>query len=126
MLLHQLFETLSWNTNGKRYDAPADYVLVQVRPDELWKHIHPNWLVTNKSPENHIGDRFNRAVKHFNDNQPMDPPVITTNDYDKQYPLDVDNGRHRIAAAVQLGQKWIPVYVHPDQVEKIRKIISIK
>lgn len=117
---------LNWELNpDRRYDRfPGITVLANV--EDIWANVNPEWLITNSSETNRIGKRFDKAVQHFQSNQPMDPPVIAFSGEHSRYPIQVVNGRHRIAAAVQLGQQWIPIIVDPKQLNDIKQVIHIK
>lgn len=112
---------LNWNPQEL-----GDFIVKWANVSDIWKHINPDWLVTNKSQMNRIGSRYEKALHHFQSGQKMDPPMIGYNQYDEKYPISISDGRHRTAAAVELGQEWIPVALLPEQLRDIKRFVRIK
>lgn len=130
MKISDLFgsKDLSWASDK---DAPYDFrgrgdIMVQAYIADIWKNVNPEWLITHKEPTNRIKNRFEKAVERFQSNEPMDPPQIAYTGEDSRYPIQVVNGRHRIAAAAQMGKKWIPIFIDPTQLNDIKSVIRIK
>lgn len=118
---------LNWALDPKdRQDKHSGYQLVHVNVADLWKNINPDWLVTNQSKTNHIKNRFEGAVEHFRSGQPMDPPTLSYSGEFSAHEVQVVNGRHRIAAAVELGQQWIPAFVLKEDLPDLKRVIQIR
>jgi hypothetical protein len=116
-----LHEALNWDFteiemyNSRGIDPESSYSeIIWVNPVKILDNMSSDWKVYRG--HNEIGNRLDRAVKHFKDNQPMTPPLVSYNPHDKQHPVGITNGRHRIAAAIELNQKSIPIAV--TQVDK--------
>lgn len=91
-----------------------DFTVIHVNPQELIDKQDPERRVNHSDEHNRIGNRFENAIKHFQSGAHMDPPVVGYNRYSglkDNYPIDVADGRHRIAAAAHLGLKSIPVHI---------------
>ena len=58
----------------------------------------------------------------------MDPSFVAYNYYladSKEFPLLIDDGRHRLAAAAKLGLRKVPIWVMKEQIEDIAKVIRV-
>ena len=54
----------------------------------------------------------------------MNPALIGWNDHFQNF--NFTDGRHRLVAAYQLGERWAPVLVDKDSVEKVKDLIQVK
>lgn len=121
---------LNWAI-GKDIDkAQAPYrqknnKIVWLNAEEVLPKVHPDFRVIPESGMNHIGNRMDKAKSHFASGGYMDPPDVVYNAQHPKYPVGIDNGRHRIAAALSMGEKWFPASVEPDDVPQLKKHISV-
>lgn len=101
--------------------------VVYVNPIDVIKNTPPSFRVSPNSSENHIGNRMQNALQHLQTpDSYMDPAFVALNFMadSKDFPLIVDDGRHRLAAAAKLGLKKVPVWVMKDQLANISKVIK--
>lgn len=100
-----------------------DSKILWVNPDHLQAHINPEDKVIHSSTKNHLGDRMDKAIAHWSKGGHMDPPDISFRKHDTKYPIGIENGRHRVAAATKLGEKLIPINVHVSDINKVKGIL---
>ena len=121
---------LNWAI-GKDIDkAQAPYrqknnKIVWLNAEEVLPKVHPDFRVIPESGMNHIGNRMDKAKSHFASGGYMDPPDVGYNAQHPKYPVGIGNGRHRIAAALSMGEKWFPASVEPDDVAQLKKHVSV-
>jgi hypothetical protein len=133
MKLFELFisEQLSWATrdNAERpnnYDRD-DYKLLTVNVADVFAHVDSEFaldLQSDTGGKNAIGNRLDRAKKHFSSGKPMDPPEVALNSRNNK--IEFSNGRHRAVAAHQLGHKYIPMFVYTVGIDQFKKLVKIK
>lgn len=121
---------LNWAIGDNIGKAQAPYrqkehQILFVNAHDLLAKQDPNMRVTPDSPENHIGNRMQRAIEHFNKGGYMDPPDVVFVPHNKKYPLGIENGRHRIAASISLGKHIVPIAVHNDDVAEVKKHLNM-
>lgn len=97
---------------------------VWVDPKDLVDHQHYAFKVSNKTDRNHIPGRYQKAIEHFKSGEFMDPPIGGYS-HDDSCPVSIDNGRHRIAAAVELGFKYIPVQTTKESIKAWKKHFKV-
>ena len=97
-----------------------------VDANELLPKVDPNFRVTPDSKENHIGNRMQRAIAHFQSGQFMDAPYISYDPNNKRFPVMFGDGRHRTAAAISMGHSIIPVKVDPEDVKGLSQHITLR
>lgn len=124
-------EILNWAIGSNRSKAlipqkQNNNLIVWFKFKEVLPLIDPNFRVTPDSIENHIGKRMDRAELHFKNGNFMDPPELVFVKHSKQFPIGINDGRHRIAAASKLGEEWFPAIVSKEDYEQLQKIISSK
>lgn len=105
----------------------SNVTVVYVNPIDVIKNTPPSFRVSPNSSENHIGNRMQKALQHLQTpDSYMDPAFVALNFMadSKDFPLIVDDGRHRLAAAAKLGLKKVPVWVMKDQLANISKVIK--
>ena len=71
---------------------------------------------------NAIGQRVEKAKQHWAAGGYMDPSEIHV----QGNSITFVNGRHRLAAAHQLGEKYAPVVVALDELDDLEKIVDIR
>lgn len=71
--------------------------------------------------KNSIKDRLPRAKDHFKKGGAMDYPEIGYNSATKT--VDFTNGRHRAAAAYQMGHEYIPMFVATDGLDEFKRVV---
>lgn len=103
--------------------------VVYVNPMDVIKNMPPSFRVSPNSSVNHIGNRMEKAMDHLmTPGTYMDPSFVAYNYYladSKEFPLLIDDGRHRLAAAAKLGLRKVPIWVMKEQVEDIAKVIRV-
>ncbi len=106
-------------------ETDSDYnTIMYVNPIKLVKYVDPNFRVLPYDNKNQIGNRLERAIEHFKDGNPMTVAKVGYDIYNKKYPILFLDGRHRVAAAISLMQKEIPIAVPDYDVEKIKRLLS--
>lgn len=73
---------------------------------------------------NAIKDRLPRAKDHFKRGGAMDYPEIGYNSATGT--VDFTNGRHRAAAAYQMGHEYIPMFVSRDGLEEFKEVVRTR
>jgi len=134
--IYELIETIKWAIDDnidkatlvtQRDISKPNNIIIWVNIRKLfdntedWQKLDINDITGGK---NHIGNRIQQAKKYWSDKNYMDPPIITYNDYTKK--INFTDGRHRLAAAYQLGQKWAPVITDKKSAKIIKKLIGAK
>lgn len=109
--------SLKWDTNNPR---PQDYVVKVVNIESLMGNTNPIQkislsAVTKSDDENIIGDRVSRAKEHWLSGGEMDMSEVGYGEYSKM--VEFTDGRHRLIAAYQLGERYAPVLVDKVTVE---------
>lgn len=106
----------------------SDFTVIYVKPDELIKNTDPEYRVDSNSSKNHIGNRMQKVIDHIKEGNFLDPAIVAYNRYSKdvdKYPIEISNGRHRVAAMKKLGIKQIPVYIMKSDKKDLEKVISV-
>ncbi len=73
---------------------------------------------------NTIGDRIKMAKQHWADGNYMNLSIIGWNDYTNAF--NFTDGRHRLVAAYQMGERWAPVLVDKNSVNKVEELIGFR
>jgi hypothetical protein len=100
------------------------HVVVWVKIKDVIDNMHSDFRISPDSSENRIGQRFEKAVEHFKANGWMDLTSLGWNDHWKT--VDVGDGRHRLAAALSLGEVWAPVTVDKSDIDELKKVIGLR
>ena len=74
--------------------------------------------------KNAIGDSLNKAKEHFISGEPMDYPEVSYSLYNKT--IDFTNGRHRSAAAFQLGCDYVPMFIYKGTLDGFMSLVRTK
>lgn len=93
-------------------------VLSNMKPDVRLDPDHVN------GGENAIGDRLAKATDHFKRGGNMDLPAVGASEYHDH--VSVDNGRHRMVAALRLGHEFIPMLVWIENLDKFKELVKTK
>jgi hypothetical protein len=104
-----------------------NYVILNVNIEDITKHMHSSMKLDLHDPKggkNGIGNRLERAKEHFLEGEPMDLSEVGCND--RNNVIDYTNGRHRVAAAFQLGYEYIPMFVYKENIEKFKTLVRTK
>ncbi len=109
--------------HAKKGYVPRDSVVVWVRIRDVIDNQHRDFRISPESDENRIGKRFDAAVDHWKNGGWMNPSQLGWNDHWKT--VDVGDGRHRLAAALSMGEEWAPVLVDPNEIPKLKKVIGL-
>jgi hypothetical protein len=123
---------LSWATadqaqNPYPYNNRDEYVLLNCNIKDIFNNTHQDIALDVTDPiggPNAFSYRLPKAIQHFQANQPMDYAIVGYNPYTKQ--VDFTNGRHRLAAAYQLGHEYVPVMVNADHLDKFKRLVRTK
>ena len=111
----------------KNYSHRDDFMIVWLDPSEVISNVDPDMRVESNDLINHIGNRMERAISHFNSDKYMDPPVIAYDSYtNDKYKIIVDDGRHRIAALKKMGIKEFPAFIMKSDLSLIKTILTVK
>ena len=129
MKLHEL--NLNWagvdNAQRPTNFNHEELVILNVHIQDVFDHMHSAFkldLDDERGGKNAIGDRLSRAKNHFKGEHPMDLPEIGYNEWSGT--IDFGNGRHRTAAAHQLGKEYIPMFVTIDGLDEFKKLVRTK
>lgn len=124
-------ENLNWaigpNKDRAMYKPGSDYILIWVNIKDLFANTDKEQKLDVDDPsggKNRIGDRVRMAKVYWSKGNYMDPPMIHYNDWNNE--ITFTDGRHRLVAAYQLGEKYAPVYTDKDSANKIRRLIETK
>lgn len=74
--------------------------------------------------KNRIGDRITRAIEHWKNGGYMNPAFVGWNDYFRN--IGFTDGRHRLVAAYQMGERWAPIIVDKQSIDKVRELVRTK
>lgn len=100
--------------------------IVWLNANEVLPKVAPDMRVTPTDKANHIGNRMERAITHFQSGKFMDPADVSINTNNPAHPIWIDNGRHRIAASLSLGHEWFPASVAPHEIEHPKQHLTVK
>lgn len=122
---------LNWS-NKENSERPYnfdndDYVLLNVKIEDIINNMADDFkldLSDSKGGENSIGNRLERAKKHFESGEPMDYSEVSYNKNTGN--IDFTNGRHRAVAAYQLGHDYIPIFVYNNSLDKFKELVDVK
>ena len=138
MKLHEILnEDLRW-AYGKDFDkATPSNQSYQEEPDEKYKMVilwvdirdflsqmEEDYRINPDTGEGQIGGRVDRAKAHWGKEQWMDPSIAAWNPYTNAFA--VEDGRHRLVAAAQMGEQYAPILFPASQLEEAKKRLSIK
>lgn len=129
MKLNELFENLSWATRdnaqqSKMFDND-DYITMNVNIEDVFKHMDPDYAFDTKDETggtNANAHRLDKAMRHFDANEPMDLPQVAFNPWNKK--VEFVNGRHRSMAALKKGQMYIPMFVAKHGLAEFKKLVQ--
>ena len=129
MKLRELVENLSWATRdnaqqSKMFDND-DYVVMNVNIEDVFKHMDSDYTFNVKDEKggaNANPYRLDKAMRHFDANEPMDLPQVAYNPLNKQ--VEFINGRHRSFAALKKGQIYIPMFVAKQGLAEFKKLVK--
>lgn len=100
-------------------------ILIRVNIHELFSKTPKSYRLDPDDPsggKNKVGDRVDRAIQYWKDGGRMDPPIIGVHNRRVNF-LD---GRHRLVAAVQLGEAEAPViFVPADNFQEAKELLNI-
>jgi hypothetical protein len=122
---------LNWadESNAERannFDSP-NLVLLNCSIRDVFDHGPRGFTLDLDDPTGgkyKIGNRVEKAIAHFREGKPMDPPEVGYNSTTKT--IDFGNGRHRCVAAHQFGAEYIPMFVSTDGLEEFKKLVHIR
>lgn len=133
----ELDEDLKWaigsNINHATQLTRKD--LENPETDLVWINIKDLYNQTSKNQRLDINDpdggkiglsgRVQRAKEHWLEDGFMDPSYIVWNRYENVF--NFSDGRHRLVAAHQLGEKWAPVIAaNKETAEKLRELVKTR
>lgn len=96
-----------------------DTHVVWVNVKDAFRYGNPEKTLDLETPEggpNSIGNRVERAKQHWADGGYMNPSEVYL---DRNGRIDWTDGRHRMLAAYQLGEKYAPVFISQEDLEKL-------
>lgn len=136
MRAYELFETLNW-AYGKNADKASgssrndlkssDYEIVWVDIKDLFNKTGSQQKLDVDDPrggENSIGNRVATAKEHWANGGFMNLSIVGWNDYFNSF--DFTDGRHRLVAAYQLGERWAPILVDYMSIDKLKELVRTK
>ncbi|KKM82479.1 hypothetical protein LCGC14_1319100 [marine sediment metagenome] len=136
MRAFELFENIAWAVGKDKEHASntakndlldPDNELVWVEIKDLFDKTEEQQRLDVEDPVGgrySIGNRVERARDYWQEGGYMDPPLVGWNDYKQTF--NFTDGRHRLVAAYQLGERWAPVIVDRESVEKLRELVRTK
>lgn len=114
---------------NKFYQTSNDYVLVQANIEDLFRLTDRYTKLDLEHPtggENAIGKRIANATSHWKSGGYMDPSEIGVNTNNPNHPITFGNGRHRLYAAYQMGEKFAPVLVRRENLKDLQNLVRTK
>ncbi len=113
-----------WN---KKDQTSGKYTLMLINIEALFAHSPSGFEMDVKHEtggENAIPGRIDRALKHWDAGNYMNPSTVAYNEWSKT--IDFEDGRHRLVAAYKKGHEEAPVLVPNEHVEKIQELTGAK
>ena len=132
----ELFEELNWAVGpniNHAYGAikndlnDPDYMVVWVDIKDLFDKTYSQQRLNVDDPtggENSIGNRVERAKEFWHKGGYMNPSLVSWNDYCKCF--DFSDGRHRLVAAYQMGERWAPIVIDKESTGKLKELVKTK
>lgn len=105
-----------------------EYVVVRANISDLFKNTWPSYALDLDDPRggrNAIGNRIEKAKIHWTSGQYMDPAEIAVQIDHGQPAVVWQDGRHRLAAAHQMGHEYGEVVVPRKDLDLLRKMVRI-
>lgn len=138
MKLNEILEQVQWATGpnlkhaqpmAQRLQSPErdDYVLVEVDIERLWDQLDTGSKVDLSSEEGggqSMRTRIPKAKSHWEGGGYMDPSSVVYNKYKDTF--DVSDGRHRIVAAHQMGERIVPILIPDYQLEVFKEKLGAR
>ena len=137
MRAYELFETVQWavgknikqaTTIGKMDLTTSTNTLIWVDIRELYDYTWQSQRLDIDHPEGGpigISNKIQRVKDHWQEGGYVDPSYLVWDRNEKAF-VFVD-GRHRLVAAYQLGEKWAPIIAaNQETVDMIRDLVKIK
>lgn len=106
-----------------------DYVVVDANIRDLFQHTRRDYrldLDDRRGGSNAIGNRIARAKAHWDSGAHMDPAEISIQTDNRGPAVVWQDGRHRLAAAHQMGHDYGQVVVPRSDLDQLRKMVRIK
>lgn len=106
-----------------------EYVVVDANTQDLFKHTRSGYSLDLDDPKggsNAIGSRIARAKAHWAAGEYMDPAEITVQIDNRGPSVSWQDGRHRLAAAHQLGHEYGKVVIPRTDLEMLKKMVRTK
>lgn len=128
-----IFEEVKWAIGSdvkhatmlsQRDQVDSDYTIVWVNIDDLFAKTSPGQQIDIKTGAGEIKGRIPRAKKFWSDEGFMDPPRVAYNEYTDDFVFT--DGRHRLIAAYQLGERYAPVLFPTEQLDLVRQRLKTK
>lgn len=104
---------------GYMQEDPAEYVMIDIPIERFNEQLGKDMKLDLNDPRggpNAIGDRLQQAKTRFQNGEYIDPPNIGWDGRN----VTIGDGRHRLAAAWQLGDTMAPALVRPEDLPKVR------
>lgn len=125
-------EELRWATGeyskhaqpaAQRYQEPdyEDQVLVQVDTERFIDNLDPDYKVDDMSE---IKGRTSRAKEHWKSGGFMDPILAYYMPHRDSF--GISDGRHRLVAAYQMGEKAVPLLIPDYQLDIFKEKIGAR
>ena len=101
-----------------------DASIVWVDIEDVFKHTESDFTLDVNDPKggkNSIGDRVSKAKAHFMKDY-MNPSEIGYSSWTKS--IVFSDGRHRLVAAYQLGERFAPVIVPNSEIASVKSLVK--
>jgi len=95
---------------------------MNVNIEDMFKHMDSDYTFDvndETGGANANAHRLDKAMKHFDANEPMDLPQVAFNPWN--HTVEFVNGRHRSLAALKKGQQYIPMFVAKHGLDEFKK-----
>ncbi len=105
--------------------SDENYELLYVKITDIIPFMHSSMVLDINHPkggDNGIKNRLPMAKDYISSGNPIDYPEIGCND--RNNVIDFTNGRHRTAAAHQLGYEFIPMFVYKETIDKFKSLVT--
>lgn len=106
-----------------------DYVVIDANIRDLFSNTWPSYALDIDDPRggpNAIGDRISRAKSHWASGSYMDPAEISIQTDNHGSSVVWQDGRHRLAAAHQLGHEYGKVVVPRSDLGALKKMVRTR
>ena len=131
MRIKEVENKLNWALDresaiDKRVDSD-EFVKLIVNVPDVFRNAEKSVSFDLDDPtggENVKDFRLQGAKDHFRAGNPMDLPVLAASEWSDD--IGIENGRHRMYAAYQMGHEYVPALVWKQNLAKFKEKVRTK